>query len=190
MNTINASGEQLSIWTLATENRKSLSTRKVLKFSTELNNFHAPISRIKSFEHLLPLTLSLSVLWCAVTVNDFLKISIFHIWFTCLKCLVEHTQVCKNSRHCQRESKVFGQSLEIFISKLRLIKRKQTRYQHIAFQFLLVYISGLCSHPFQRESLPAKTITLPPTRAQTFHWVPRLSLTIKPIRSFLWINAS
>ena len=58
------------------------------------------------------------------------------------------------------------------ISKARLIKRKQTRYQHIASQFLLVYISGLCSHPFQRESPPAKTSTPPPPPPPPPHQTP------------------
>lgn len=119
------------------QNTNSLSTIKVLKFSTELNSCHAPISRIKSFEHLLSLTLPLSVLWCAVTVNDFLKISIFHIWFTCLKCLVEHTQVCKNSRYCQSESKVFGQSLEISFQNRGWSRGNRQGISILPFSFFL-----------------------------------------------------
>lgn len=74
------------------------------RFSSALNECHAPVSRIKPFEHLLSLTLPLFV-WCAVTVNDFLKISIFHVWFTCLKCLVEQTQVCKAAVTAKRNPK-------------------------------------------------------------------------------------
>lgn len=136
-----------------------------------LNKCHAPISRIKPFEHLLSLILPLFVLWWSLTVNDFLKISVFHIRFTCLKCLVEQTQVCKVTIAARLTPMSVWAEPRNLISKARLIKRKQTRYKQTAFQFLLVYISGLCSHPFQRESPPAKTITPHP------HPSTRLSLT-------------
>lgn len=138
---------------------------------------HAPVSRIKPFERLLSLPHPLFVSVCAVRVNDFLKIFIFRIRFTCLKCSAEQTKVSETTFHNWAEFKECLGTAGKF------------QYQHSALQFLCVYISGLCSHPFQRKSPPAKTITPhppthPPTKAQACLWLLRLSLTIKPIRSF------
>lgn len=98
----------------------SLSTMKALRISTALNKCHAPISRIKPSQHLLYLTLPLFVLWYAVTVNDFLKIAIFHVWFTCLKCLVEQTQVCKATITAKLNADSVWAKLRNFISKARV----------------------------------------------------------------------
>lgn len=69
-----------------------LSTLNAGRLSPGLNKCHAPISRIKPFEHLLSLALP-SLCFAQLMISS--RSAFFSERFTCLQCLVEPTQVCK-----------------------------------------------------------------------------------------------
>lgn len=78
MDTANASGEQMTGRALARHSIIVYHERMEILFAG-LNKCHAPISRIKPFEHLLSLIVPLFLERRSTAVNDFLKISILHI---------------------------------------------------------------------------------------------------------------
>ncbi len=158
----------------------SLSSMNPQRFSTGLNKSHAPISRIKPFEHLLSLIFPLFVLRCVVTVNDFLKICFFflNIQFTCLKCLVELTHVCKATITGKQNQKSVWAEPRHLISKLGWSRGNRQGISILPFSFSWFTYLDCAVIPSRENHRQLKQLYSPtPTRAQALHRLPPLSFS-------------